>query len=77
MLAQILDGKIAMITDDNRSFNEKKAAGEGDKDEWFSDNENYIYAVYEVLKAVDAKGGFDHLKSDGSFPSDDIEKIHV
>ena len=77
ILAQIIEGKITMITDDNRSLNEKKAVGEEDREEWFSDNEDYIFAVYQVLKAVDAKGGFDHLKTPDDIAGCDAEKIYV
>lgn len=65
IIAQIVDGKIAMITEDNEAKNEGS---------WMSDNDEYIFAIYKVLKEVDKKGGFNHLKKEGE---EDIEKIYV
>lgn len=60
ILAQIFDEKIAMITDDydgQRSIEENAV--------FFSDKDEYIFALFKVLKEVDKRGGFNHLKKDG------------
>ena len=74
MLVQLLDGKVAMITNDTRSLKEKKKEGEKVEDEFFSDNDGYIFALYQVLKEADCRGGFDHLK-EGIEDEEDIEKV--
>lgn len=72
ILAQILDGQIAMITDDNRSKNQ----GLND-DSFLSDNDCWIFALYKALKEVDKKGGFDHLKKEEDLSDLEIEKFYV
>ena len=70
ILAQILDGKIAVITDDNRSKKEGRT-----EDAWESDNDEYIFAVFKVLEEVDKRGGFNHLKKEDE--EEDVEKFYV
>lgn len=72
ILAQILDGKFAVITDDNRSKNDGRR-----EDAWESDNDEYIFAIYKVLKEVDKKGGFDHLQEGEDLEDKNVEKIYV
>lgn len=65
IIAQIIDGKIVLITDDNRSQKEKYADIEYDfEDDFYADNDDWIFSFYKVLKEVDKRGGFDHLKSE-------------
>lgn len=71
ILAKIIDGKIAMITN-------------GEKEEsFFSNNEIFfrrdecIFALYIILKEVDKQGGFNHLKNIDNKEDENIEKIYI